>query len=345
MTVDKRICLTDKIKFTQDLKGTTQRDTLLHLLVIPKSLQKMKSFLTSIVVFTVLFVLMVSKSSKAERIWVLSPISTKSHKISFMPIAEALAEKGHQVTVVSPFPPLTDKNSKNLTEIVVGNVFDETSVDWFDVQSSNLIKLLVITIKNFHEMMQAGYDNLMKNKEFRKIFESRAVDLVIVDAILNEFTLPIIDHLKVPYIFYCTTTGAPWVMDMFNIPHEYATVPSGVGDEESNMSFMERLINMLSTESFKILRKIFLINMMDNYVKKEFPNSRAITEIERDAELCFINSHPATAWTRTLPPHVIPLGALHVRPAKPLPNVRNIELISNYLSIHFLFLILFVRFE
>ena len=36
-----------------------------------------------------------------ERILFLAPVSTKSHKIAFMPIVEALVERGHQVTVVS----------------------------------------------------------------------------------------------------------------------------------------------------------------------------------------------------------------------------------------------------
>lgn len=240
-----------------------------------------------------------------------------------MPLAEALAEKGHTVTVITSFPPLGNQKLKNLTEIVVENNFDAaTTVDWFDVEQSNPIKLLTIVFTKFRDAMKDGYDHLMNNKEFKKILQAREVDLVIVDAILNEFVLPIIDHLQVPFIFYCTTTGAPWVMEMFNIPHDYAAVPTGTGDERGQMSFIERLNNMWSSESFKLLRKIFLINMMDNYVKKEFPNSRTIAEIERDAQLCFINSHPATSWTRTLPPHVIPLGALHVRPSKPLPNVK-----------------------
>ena len=62
--------------------------------------------------------------SHADRILMLAPVCSKSHKISFMPIIEALAEKGHQVTVVTPFPP--DNTIKNVREVVIeNNIFTE----------------------------------------------------------------------------------------------------------------------------------------------------------------------------------------------------------------------------
>ena len=83
---------------------------------------------------------------------------------------------------------------------------------------------------------------------------------------------------------------------------------------------------MLGCEIFFPLRKYFLLEMLDDLAAKDFPSLRPIAEIERDAELLIINSHPTTAWSRPLPPNVIPIGAMHVRPAQPLPEVH----IHNY---------------
>lgn len=267
-----------------------------------------------------------SVNSNADRILVLAPVCSKSHKISFMPIAEALAEKGHQVTVVTPFPPLSDHTVKNLTEITVGNIFNDVSVDWFEIQRASTLKFLIGTMMQFRQIMKEGYDNLMKNEEFKKIIESRAADLIIVDAILNDFVLPIVDHFKVPFIFFCPSSGVHWVINAANAPQEYATVPTGLGDNHNEMTFMERLVNFLSGEVFLVLQKHFIFKMLDDYAKKDFPGSRPIAEIERDSQLCFINAHPATAWTRSLPPNVVPISALHTRPAKPLPQVHKKKL-------------------
>ncbi|XP_032791501.2 LOW QUALITY PROTEIN: UDP-glycosyltransferase UGT5 [Daphnia magna] len=257
--------------------------------------------------------------SQTERILVLAPVCSKSHKISFMPIVEALAEKGHQVTVVTPFSPENQK--PNVKEIVLKkNALMEIDTDWFEIQKQNILKVFTWTITVFRTTMKDGYDILMSNEEFQEVLRSRDVDLVIVDAILNDFVLPIIDHINVPFIFYCPASGVPWVMDMLNVPQEYASVPVGMGDYGSQMTFMQRMGNFLSTELFFLVRKAFWLNMLKDVTNKDFPNSRSISEIERDSQLCIINSHPATAWARPLPQNVIPIPALHTRPPKSLPQ-------------------------
>ena len=106
--------------------------------------------------------------------------------------------------------------------------------------------------------------------------------------------------------------------------HEHATVPSpGLGCT-NKMTFLERVLNTLGTEVFLLLRKLFLIRMLDDLARKDFPDGRSINEIERDAAICLANIDFATSWTRTLPKTIIPVGAMHVRPAKPLPKVIQI---------------------
>lgn len=258
--------------------------------------------------------------SHADRILMLAPVCSKSHKISFMPIIEALAEKGHQVTVVTPFSP--ENQIENVREIVVGNnIFTGMDINWFQMSREGFFEFFGRTIKMFRMTMTIGYEQLVSNKDIQEIIQSRDVDLVIVDAILNDFVLPLVDHLNVPYIFYSSAASVPWVMDAINAPLQYATVPGGLGDSGSEMSFMERLANMLSSELFLLVRKIFWLHALDDRAIKDFPNTRTIAEIERDSQLCILNSHPATAWTRPLPQNVIPIPALHTRPAKPLPQV------------------------
>lgn len=274
----------------------------------------MKLFPTVIIWTCCSFLLLV----KAERVLVLTPVCSKSHKFSFLPIAEALVEKGHLVTLVTPFPKVNNENVTNLTELIVGNVFDD---NWFAMKTKNTLQAAKDKLTNFYTLMEKAYENLMNNQEFKTIIESSQVDLVIVDAILSEFTLPIIDHLNVPFIFYSPASGVHWTMDALNAPHEYATVPIGIGDNGSKMTFMERLLNMMFSQTFMLMRKIILLNKLDNLIRKDFPNARPIAEIERDSQLCLLNSHPATAWTRALPPNVIPIVGLHIGPTKPLPEV------------------------
>lgn len=267
-------------------------------------------------------IILVSCSSlllaNAERILILSPVSSKSHKFSFLPIAESLAEKGHEVTFITPYPPIDSRSVTNLRELAVGNALD---ADWFAMKSVNPLKAAFDKLANFYTLEEKAYEILMNNQDFKKMIQSRQIDLVIVDAILSEFTLPIIDHLQVPFIFYSPASGVHWTMEAVNAPLEYATVPIGIGDSGSKMTFMERLMNVMFSRTFMMMRKVFLLDKLDTLIRKDFPNSRPISEIERDSQLCLLNSDPATAWIRTLPPNVVPVAGLHIRPVKPLPQV------------------------
>ena len=260
-------------------------------------------------------------ASDAERILVLAPMCSKSHTISFMPIVEELATKGHQVTVVTPYE--FNFPTENIVEIRLQNAYQQFDIDWFSMRKQSSIASFLQGIVNFRAIMKNGYDILMADKNFQEILKSRAVDLVIVDAVLNDFTLPIIDYLNVPFIMYSPTSNAPWVYAAVNVPASYASVPGGSGDNGSKMTFLERVGNLVTSELFFLIRKYYIHNFLDEIANKDFPNSRPISEIERDSSLCIINSHPATAWHRPLPPNVIEIGALHARPAMPLPKVQS----------------------
>jgi glucuronosyltransferase len=51
----------------------------------------------------------------SENILVVAMISTKSHKITYLPLLEELANRGHKITIVSPIK--ADKETKNIKEI------------------------------------------------------------------------------------------------------------------------------------------------------------------------------------------------------------------------------------
>ena len=59
------------------------------------------------------------------------PLCSKSMKITFMPLAEELVNRGHEVSVVMPYP--TKKPNPKITEIIV----DGTSWDELQQRMSN----------------------------------------------------------------------------------------------------------------------------------------------------------------------------------------------------------------
>jgi len=240
-----------------------------------------------------------------------------------MPIVEALAAKGHQLTVVTPFQPKT--KVENITEIVIPDFLGskEMSVDWFNFQGKNPVMGVVSLFQSFRITQTAAYKSLTADKEFRRIVSTRDVDLVIVLAVLNDFTLPIIDYLGVPFIFYSATISVPWLMSSMNAPQEYAYVPAFGTDFISRMSFKERMKNMVVNELTLLLRPIGLFWTLDDMVRQDFPGVLPISQIERNAELLMVNFHPSIGWNRPFPPTIIPIPAPHIRPVNPPPKVSK----------------------
>jgi glucuronosyltransferase len=76
------------------------------------------------------------------------------------------------------------------------------------------------------------------------------------------------------------------------------------------------MTNFPVTDGFLVLQKFYLLAALDQLAKKDFPAARPISEMERNAELNFANIHPASSWTRLLPPTLIPVPAMHVRPCR-----------------------------
>lgn len=270
----------------------------------------------------ILFLFSFCTFGRGERILMLSPLGTRSHIYGFMPIVEALAERGHQLTVVTAHKPIVTDNSANIGTIVLSDLVEQVEIDgWYDFKRHDSFTTFLGAMLHFRSTESLAYHVLMNNTQFKEIFASKSVDLIIVDAILQDFCLPLVDHLQVPFVYYSPSTGASFTLSAMGVAQEYANVPTMFGVYNDKMTFFQRMENMLASEIILQLRKIILLRMLDQVIRKDFPDARSIEQIERDAKLCLTNIHPVTAWVRSLPPNVIAVGAMHVRPPKPLPDV------------------------
>ena len=269
-------------------------------------------------------------SSHAENILMLSPIGPRSHINSFMPMIEKLAEKGHQITVITAHQPKT--SSENVNCIVLSELLEEAEPEWYKFRYSNFLTNSLNTINRFKISQSAAYEKFIKNKNIQELIHSHnansvnVYDLIIVDAILHEFTLPLVDHLKAPFVFYNPGPGFMWNLAYTDVSKEYAYFPPLHGDYKSEMKIYQRMINMIVSEVVMVVRKFVLLQAIDELARKEFPNSRPVALIERDAQLCLANIHSSTYYPRPLPPTYIPISAMHVRPPQPLPKVTFLTL-------------------
>ena len=287
------------------------------------------------------FVVLMFHECRSAHILVLTVFGSKSHKIALMPIVKELAGRNHSITFVTPYK--SQEVVQGVREINTGNLFklsqssqsksSDFEMNWFELNQYNPLALQYDMMKAIVPIFGPVFNGLMNDPEFDKVLKDRQVDLVIVDDSYHDFCLPIIEHLGAPFILHSASTGYPWTWNAMGASQELASVPNRFSPYDNEMTFRQRLYNAVAGMFVTYVRTSLLIPATDAIVKERFPNARSISAIEKDASLFFISSKVATYWPRQLPPTVIPLGPLHVRPAQPLPQV-DIGLVNITLYLH-----------
>jgi len=271
-------------------------------------------------------------------ILVLYPGSGRSHKIAVMPIVEELAKRGHQITVISAYP--TSVLSDNIHDIVLpesADFFNNMPFSRFDSQKAGFMEQIELFIQEFLAQIRVGYESMMKHPEFQQILKDRKVDLIIHDGLFSEYCRVISHHLRVPSIaHYSTASTTPINLSPMGATADFASVPTILSSFEGQMSFFERMANMLQSEISEMFYKYSVLSSIDEIIQKDFPDSPSVEELGKETSLAIINSHPVTSWPRSLPPTVISIGALHTRPAEPLSKVCHFSVIWRLIKRHFL---------
>ena len=262
-------------------------------------------------------------SCVSERILAIFPAAFKSHHNCGTAIVEALAERGHNITFISPFQ--LDEPVKNVKEIVLKGIIktfeNQEPIDWFAVQREGKFNQIRRMIVPMAQLVKVAYHEMMDNAEFRTILEERNADLILFDPFFSEFIYTFYDQLKVPMVSYTPISGFPMTMASMGAAMDYAIVPGLLTDFDDHMSFFQRIFNMLLSEIVIRDYQRDVISVFEDMVRKDFPDVRPFSEIEKEISLCLMNQDPSTQWPRALPPKVIPIGAVHARQAKSLPKV------------------------
>ena len=258
----------------------------------------------------------------AARILAIFPIGSKSHFISALPIVETLAEKGHEVTLLSPFQ--LDKSSTRQVHMRDwADLMEEYKMDFFAMHKENSFTQMATLFIQWSSINKIMYDSLMGHPEIQNVIKERNVDLLFIDG-YSELPLPLADLLQVPVVGHYSSAGLMSLFNKMGISSDFASIPSGLTDFTTEMSFFQRVANTISATMFTAVMDYFFTGTIDHIHKQHYPIARSVFDMAKDMSLVLVNSHPTTAWQRPLPPNVIPIGSVHTRPGKPLEHVRSL---------------------
>ncbi|XP_063840610.1 UDP-glycosyltransferase UGT5-like isoform X2 [Scylla paramamosain] len=249
---------------------------------------------------------------KSYKLLMLLPVSAKSHWNMFMAIAEALADRGHKVVMITNHPKAS--THPNIHEIHHGLTHMEL------LNMFNKGKEMSGGLSSFDNFLPAMSWDLYKVPSVKQLYEKRKeFDLIIVNHMFNEIVYPFVHEL--PFITVATIAMDHRQSAVLGNVLNPSYAPNSLVGYRCPLSLWQRVKNTVIHSWLPFYwRKWAVVPRIQKEISAQFPDLPPLLDIERNQSLTLMNTHFSIATPVPLLPSQVEVGAIHCRSAKPLPQ-------------------------
>jgi hypothetical protein len=265
--------------------------------------------------------LFILNGTHSARILGIFPMGAPSHYILGNSLLKGLAEKGHDVTMVSPFTEKNPPKNGSYRDIVLTGFLEDhdrriKEMNMFEMEKQSFLTLLPL----FANMMVGMCEQTLNHTNMQKLIHSdEKFDVVIVEQFMNEAQKALATRFNAPLILFSTMGANSWVNQLIGNPQPLAYIPEALLGYSSKMTFSQRLVNIFTYAAQLGLNHFYMYPEHDKLIKKYFPNGPSIYDVIYNASIVLLNSHPSINQPVPYVPSMIDVGGLHVKTPKKLP--------------------------
>ncbi|OXU22681.1 hypothetical protein TSAR_000187 [Trichomalopsis sarcophagae] len=257
-----------------------------------------------------LFLFLGLSVSDGYRILAIFPFDGKSHFGVLNSVVKDLASGGHQVDVMSNFPP--KESFPNLTHIVTLPVAGAQSrIDY------NLIFYPEKEANWLHDKKRRMCDFLGLPKVAELIRNpptNPPYDLLLVHVLTGYQCLAAIGYKwNIPVVGVVTTTLYAQMHHIIGNPLNLALTTSHFGFYKKKLDFWDRVHNVVQT--YRVISKFYgYAKDQDYYIKKHLGNDMpSYRQLEKNMALMFTNSHYTYHGVTPKTPGLIEIGGINIK--------------------------------
>lgn len=246
-------------------------------------------------------------------------IAVKSHFILMDPLLQALAARGHQLTVYTSFP--KDSTPPNVTHVDCGTgrtvYFNNIEYDVAQSVMANEFD----SVHHLFDTVNEDCEFVYKTVKFGA-FANKKINLVIAEMFAGDCFVHIAHKLGVPLVSMATNVPMPWTCDKFGLPDNPAYIPNSLSSYTPDMNLSQRIRNTLVLVYGKLMFA-FVSNPIsqayaEGYYQEPLP---WVEDVARNSSLLLVNSHFSLSHSRPFPPNVVEIGGMHIGEKRALPKV------------------------
>ncbi|XP_034100343.1 UDP-glucosyltransferase 2 [Drosophila albomicans] len=281
--------------------------------------------------FRFLFVLLLAVAPAAYGANILGLFSShsQSHLILHMSMMKALAEQGHNITVVSMMKPKVMHKSIHLIVVPPSDEKEaimENQMTEMANQKNSIYDTMIRLLNGMSAMVESQVD-LITDPRFQRIYETK-FDLMFMGFFMNDFQLGVAHKLQVPVIVAWMSAPMFVIDDYVGNPSEISYVPilGTVMKRGEKVAFGKRLENFVKNIFFRVIGVIFN-QRAERHYKQLFgnePNLPSIEQLRRNISMVFTNCHLISEGPiRPLVPAHAEIGGIQIK-EKPDPLPEDI---------------------
>ena len=246
----------------------------------------------------------------------------------FVPLVKELAQRGHQLTVITNYVNNELQNRENVRDIVIvqlafqmWNVFDSiTSPD----SLTKSLNYLHVTANGMMKATVRTANETFNDPRIKDLIDNLQFDLVMISEANPFVGYAMAWHFKAPFIMLSPNVLFPGRASSLGDSEQYSYAPFLFTRFSDKMTLIQRMTNMLASKAFDYVHNRMHEPTIRSIIQnKVIPDCPPLYDVEKNISLVFTNTHPSFTYPRTLPPQVIEVGGIHCRPANPLPTVKT----------------------
>jgi len=204
----------------------------------------------------------ISDSQGANILGLFASLSP-SHLIIQMSAAKVLAEKGHNVTVVTSLKPVVTHKNINLIQVPLSQEEKQQMSDTIGKMSqsdnSNMALSLLRMMGQMEFMFRKNSETLMDDRvKDLYLNKDNKFDLVLSGYFMNDFQLGFAKKVNAPVIVLATMPPNQMLNPLIGNPLEVAYVPSINDSVEKGkgLTFRQRLTSYVTSVSFALFQHL-----------------------------------------------------------------------------------------
>ncbi|XP_053674154.1 UDP-glycosyltransferase UGT5-like [Anopheles nili] len=267
----------------------------------------------------VLVMILLTSLASAAKILAVFPSTSKTNYMFGQVLFEALASRGHNVTIVSPFE--VQYSQENIRQVRITGLFSHIEDYGLDANVfTKRDKSSFYGNTNLIYGTAALADYTLGHPALQELLRdpSETFDLLLLDQVLCESLLGLAYHYGVPAIVYSSAAPNKYTNEMVANPHNPAYNPIASLGYSDRMHLVQRVWNTFVSICEQFNYKYLYLPAQEAVYQRHFTGRRSalppLLDLIHNVSLVLVNSHPVINFARPYVPNMVPIGGAHIRP-------------------------------